>query len=316
MADTLALRYRAGRADRHWIQGSGSSSGEPATRRSRAISSGSRPSCPGRPDSSALGVDPAGVVGPGGLLAHAQRAGDRRPGRAGCPRRPDGDLLPVAGLAGDDLAERKEFEHLVRGQALVRGDLGGRSPSALSARISRARSSSYRATAVRRVCCTLDLVRARHPPRLAAVRPASTRLAGHLDRRERQPAECGQPARPARSRRSRSRRAPELDRDGERRAGLARRQVPTISPSTSTPPGRPSVAPQVLGLRPGRRTSSERSRAWRYRSNGPSSRVTVGCRAVEPVDVSASSQRRSPSTVTSTASSGQRAFTSLTGASR
>src|SRR4051812_19854572 len=121
MAGTLAVRYRGGKgcgACGSRVLGGTRIPPEPGDAVDpEAVGAGAR--------GLALPVDPAGVILPRRLLAHAERAGDRRPGRARCPGRPDGELLPVPGLAGDDLAEREQLEHLPGRQALPLGDLGG-----------------------------------------------------------------------------------------------------------------------------------------------------------------------------------------------
>src|SRR6266568_2523678 len=67
-------------------------------------------------DGGLLFVDPARVRLPRGLLGGTQRRADLRPGGARRAGGPDGELATVAGLAGDDLAEREQFEGLVAGQ--------------------------------------------------------------------------------------------------------------------------------------------------------------------------------------------------------
>src|SRR3954468_8626151 len=121
MPDTLAMRYRRGK----W-----------PSSRVRAVVGGSRqPPEPlglvvveslvaGSPVLVALAVDPAGVRLPGGVLARTQGAGDGGPRRTGGARRPDGQLLAVAGLARDDLAERQHLQHVRRRQPLGIGDVG------------------------------------------------------------------------------------------------------------------------------------------------------------------------------------------------
>jgi len=96
---------------------------------------------------------------------------------------------------------------------------------------------------------------------------------------------------------------------------LRGRHVPTTSPSTSTAPGRPSTGHSSFA-RAASGTSVARSFAWRNRSNGPSRRVARTSADSSASASAARSDRASPSTVTSTTSSGQRAFTSFTGASR
>src|SRR3954452_7224339 len=120
MAGTLAVRYPGGKGHhaggsglRAVVGGAGPVAQAADLRRVEAVVSRSR--C------LFLGVDPARVLLPGGLLAHAESPGDGGPGGAGRPSGPDGELLAVARLAGDHLAEGEELEDLVGRQPLAVG---------------------------------------------------------------------------------------------------------------------------------------------------------------------------------------------------
>src|SRR3954447_10967664 len=128
MPDTLAMRYRRGK----W-----------SSSRVRAVVGRSRkPPEPlglvvveslvaGSPVLVALAVDPAGVRLPGRLLARPQGAGDGGPRRAGGARRPDGQLLSVAGPARDALARPQHLQHVRGRQPLGLGDVGCLGPGAV-----------------------------------------------------------------------------------------------------------------------------------------------------------------------------------------
>ncbi|CAM5329422.1 hypothetical protein SVIOM342S_07703 [Streptomyces violaceorubidus] len=66
-----------------------------------------------------LGVDPAHVRLPGGLLAGAEGGPDLRPRGTRLAGGADGELTPVGRLAGDHLAQGEQFEELGAVQGLV-----------------------------------------------------------------------------------------------------------------------------------------------------------------------------------------------------
>src|SRR3954471_19651761 len=124
MAGTLAVRYHCGKS-----RVGDASRRRPVVGRARAAAQPGdlvrvQALVPRLPRALGLGVDPPRVLLPGGLLAHAEGAGDGGPGGAGRAGGADGELLGVGRPAGDDLAQPEQLEHLRGGQPLGLGDVG------------------------------------------------------------------------------------------------------------------------------------------------------------------------------------------------